>query len=696
MGNLRPTVGVALSGGGVRAASFGLGAVEELHAQRGILRGEKSADWISAVSGGSYIAGTITLLNAGNRATYADGTNAGGTDLPEGASPVSESAIRYLLAHSRYLIDQGGWLVVLRIVVLFAAGLVTLAVLTSWVATMTIGDLGFLGAWARRLSGFAPEWLESSPLAQWAVGILGVVGLIASLRIARMRPPKESSRTVRTLLGIGILALSLLAISVTFLAIPSLTDRLDATPFLSSPQWLIENGIPIIVAVGAILLFAILLNLLAVPLVFVRVPARIVSFIVARSIPWVIGVALISWVGLWVFHLLIQGTDETADIATSITAFIVFFGVLLAAVIVSPVPGLISPHRPYRALIARCFAVRRNAAGEVEAMPRADEVALSSLLPEGSPVRFPELIICAAANVTDVGSSAAGSNVLPLMLGGSTVSIPTKPGAIISTRNLEQMRSPRPGYGIVAPRPMLGLSSAIAIAGAAVSPAMGRTTMPSLRPLLTAFNIRLGVWLPNPLSEDARAKVEAHQEKHFGVGIDQLVWELFGRHSVKYPLIYASDGGHFENLGIFELLRRQCAVVWAVDASADPRGLCAALAKAIRLAHSELDCHVDFNLDEFAERDSKGRPTSVFASGSVRYADGSTGIIHVVRLGVTAKHSSALKQYQLEDRAFPYHSTIYQVFKWERFDSYRLLGQETMGMLLASLPSDSEEAMEII
>ena len=50
-----------------------------------------------------------------------------------------------------------------------------------------------------------------------------------------------------------------------------------------------------------------------------------------------------------------------------------------------------------------------------------------------------------------------------------------------------------------------------------------------------------------------------------------FVAELFGLLSDQFKSVYLTDGGHIENLGIYELLRRRCRVIIAVDAEADSR-----------------------------------------------------------------------------------------------------------------------------
>ena len=114
--------------------------------------------------------------------------------------------------------------------------------------------------------------------------------------------------------------------------------------------------------------------------------------------------------------------------------------------------------------------------------------------------------------------------------------------------------------------PDLDLAAAMAISGAAASSNMGSNTIKALAPTLAILNIRLGFWLLNPrVIADARYKSVIAR-------LDRLYFlkEMLGWLSEDDDLIYLTDGGHIENLGIYELLRRRCALIIAVDAEADP------------------------------------------------------------------------------------------------------------------------------
>ena len=117
--------------------------------------------------------------------------------------------------------------------------------------------------------------------------------------------------------------------------------------------------------------------------------------------------------------------------------------------------------------------------------------------------------------------------------------------------------------------PDLVLATAMATSGAAASANMGRSTIKILTFSLSLLNIRLGYWLPNParLGEFARRFVRARPN----IGPWFFATETTGRLDEKTLNVYLTDGGHIENLGIYELLQRRCKVILAVDAEADPR-----------------------------------------------------------------------------------------------------------------------------
>lgn len=231
----------------------------------------------------------------------------------------------------------------------------------------------------------------------------------------------------------------------------------------------------------------------------------------------------------------------------------------------------------------------------------------------------------------------------------------------------------------------MALSKAATISAAAVSPNMGKVTQRTLSVLLTLFNLRLGWWVPNPRpSSWLRRQLQRPIV---------LYWtELLGIASHKVPIVYLSDGGHFENLGMYELLRRRCKFIIAVDCSGEPSDPESDL-NFSGLAEPARRCRIDFGIDIDIDlrplmRDPKtGQVKSHFAAGRIRYptqsgrgsdypSEDSTGVLVYIKPGrVEGKQSPDILNYVRQiDPAFPHNPTFDQQFDSAQFESYRELG----------------------
>ena len=650
-------VGICLSGGGLRAAAFGLGALQALQDRRGLLRGPEAATWLSAVSGGSYIAGAITLVNAGTRAKRVDGLPIEGTtDLPPGTGPFEPGSpeANHVLRRCRYLIEDGGWKTSLLLGTMLVSGVLVLAILIGWVGTMLLADPALLGP--------AP-----ADDLRWLVAIAALISYVLLFFIWRRLLRIER-------LGVRLLLFPVACIPFVLLVLttPSLAAVIGDLGPLSQPEWWADSFV--LVAVVVLVLF--LVPILALQVRQTRGAGRLALTANALLLPKILALLGLTWAGFWVWRAM--------ENEASLAGVGIFFGILFLGALVATIdlPGRVSPHRPYRDMLARCFAVVRTGGGAAAVTDPAS-ISLASLAPgeRGKTDSFPTLLICAAANVSDIGATAAGTNVLPFVISPSTVGIAGKEWKM-ATSDLEALKRPAK-VASGAEEPVMSLPTAIAITGAAVAPAMGRMTRGHLRPYFVAFNLRLGVWLPNPLSEKARKAVEEHESKP-EAGVDQLFLELFGTHRATANSIYVSDGGHYEKLGLVELVRRRCRTVWCVDSSSGKPGRAAALAQALMLAEAETGAEIDIDLSRF-DRDpsanttvGKPRLLSTHAIGRIRYPDGEDGTLIVVKIGLCAETPRMLEEYQAIDTAFPYHSTINQVYRAERFTAYRRLGWDSM------------------
>lgn len=218
--------------------------------------------------------------------------------------------------------------------------------------------------------------------------------------------------------------------------------------------------------------------------------------------------------------------------------------------------------------------------------------------------------------------------------------------------------------------PHLNLGTAMAISAAAASPNMGSATIKSLRFLMTLLNIRLSYWLPNPkflINDEARKKF-----KYRRLGLSYLLREAFGLINEKTAYVNCSDGGHIENLGIYELLRRQCKTIICIDAEADPKYACGGLAILQRYAQIDLGVSIDLDISEIKPL-SDHSPTN-FAIGIVNYLNGDKGKIIYLKLSYTGHEPGYVRNYKSLHPNYPHDSTGDQFFDETQFEVYRALG----------------------
>jgi hypothetical protein len=220
--------------------------------------------------------------------------------------------------------------------------------------------------------------------------------------------------------------------------------------------------------------------------------------------------------------------------------------------------------------------------------------------------------------------------------------------------------------------------------------------------LFALTGARLGAWLPNPAFVDAVA--EAQRVRNWTMpGLPRtrrvtcLLRELFNVHPIEERLLQVTDGGHYENLGIVELLRRRCRTIYCVDGGGDSPPTAQGLAQAIALAESELGVTISLDDPFIAEPGSGALPnatpslTSLQAvlarspviTGRITYPQASglttphnTGRLIVGRALLWSELPYWLLSYALWSPVFPHDSTGDQFFGDDEFTAYLQLGRE--------------------
>jgi hypothetical protein len=248
------------------------------------------------------------------------------------------------------------------------------------------------------------------------------------------------------------------------------------------------------------------------------------------------------------------------------------------------------------------------------------------------------------------------------------------------------------------------LGAAISISGAAVSPNMGYHSSPSVTAMLTAFNARLGAWVGNPHNK--------HTWKHRGprLGLLYLLYEMFGRTDECSNYVYLSDGGHFDNTGVYELVRRRCRFIVVCDAGADGDFGLEDLGNLVRKVRIDFGVRIDIDVSNLKRRPDQWALAHV-AVGKIRYGDvdgdpgnaaerdedpnfnekSKDGVLVYIKPTLTGDEPADILNYAGEHRSFPHESTLNQFFTESQFESYRALGyhsvKETLGHVVTELGS---------
>ncbi len=228
------------------------------------------------------------------------------------------------------------------------------------------------------------------------------------------------------------------------------------------------------------------------------------------------------------------------------------------------------------------------------------------------------------------------------------------------------------------------VGTAMAISGAAVSPNMAGKTDSSIAFLLTLLDVRLGWWLGNPRRTDTWTRSGP------AVGLAWLMAELTGSTNDTGHYVYLSDGGHFENLGIYELVRRRCRYVVACDSEEDNAFTFGGLGNAIRKCRSDFGVEIEIDITKLKPAAGQRCAEAHCAIGTIQYPahagePGPKGTLIYIKISLTGDEPADLKQYSLVTEEFPHESTANQWFDETQFESYRTLGFHVARSVFLSL-----------
>ena len=759
-------IGICCSGGGIRSASFNLGVLQALQEHGRLQEAEYLASvsggsYIAA--GVAMVAKTYEGDPAGSPGDDSDPELVTPAAPPFGRGSPEE---QYLRNRVSYLAPTGSakaflaWRVLLGLLINLA---LIGAVLTVFAAILAIyyreQDPGLIrpppeGA----VVGATPDgWV-------WGLGLgLSAFALMMGVFSVLFRPLGRRREGFRRFLEVWSLFIFLLGLVIFLLelVVPQLIDVLrdNNTTEVEAKN---RVGVGISASVAGILA-AIVVQLrarIADPGKAIEEatkwqaklgPRARLAFVYVAT--WVLGPLLLFTMLVATTMVQLESTNRWVQIGVPLTALVILIGFTRFADLNSW-----SLHPFYRQRLCTAFALRRikgsgnPASGHAEPRREGELVPLSMtrVVPHQPPfdsTTWPTLLVCAAANLSDPGASPPGRGVTSFTFSADEIGGPLVGG--VKTKEFEDALTPKRTRDFTLP-------ATVAMSGAAISPSMGKFTRPSLRFLLALANVRTGVWVPNPrrmesfvalrgalrrqakarqpelgrlrgllerlranvlptswFSADERAEamtdaLEQDGKKRYLMPRPSpryLAKELLGWNSVNDKFLYISDGGHYENLGLVELLRRGCMRIYCFDASGGKQ--LGTLGDAIALARSELGVEIAFDdgsLDELME-DKDGLAKHSCATGTVRFTRTSAGhpltsdqvsgrIIYVPTV-MTSDLPWDVHAFKAKDPSFPHHSTLNQLFTDQKFEAYRVLGYHAAANAIDamdghSVPPDSE------
>ncbi len=557
-------IGIALSGGGVRAACLGLGALQRAEDLGVFTR----ASFLSAVSGGSYIATAFVAARS---------TGDGEETRPWQRGSREEAHLRRNL---RYLAED--WadqcLALASYVVRTAVHLLQFAAVLVVVGS----SLGLLYRTFGTLTAEGPLLEAGHSTERYVCAVLLLV--LGAMIDRGTRSPRADPWLDRLYVERRHLRRLVMAL-VAVLVVPDLvavgTNLFNARKLDISAA----RGPVLAFLVGAVLIGAVVLGTQGF---FPRSRLLKVAGMALRAVFSLAVLTIFVLPPLAIVSQQASQQQSTAALAlVTSAAFLLFCGTFVHA-------NSTSLHSTYARRLSRAYIIReapwscgpadpgqRRGDPPPASPQRLESIHLSDLPREG----VPDLLLCAAVNV-GADESAQGEGCTSFVFSSDYCGFPAQD---VNFRDAVAKRS---------------CAELVAASGAAIAPNMGRLTRKSARALLALLNLRLGLWIQAPAPRDNETTRLGSAKDRIAQALPPYIvegwrepgplwtWrEAFGAVSKDYECLFISDGGHWDNSGIIELMRRRCQTIFAVDAAVDDMRL-SNLLRAMSLARTELGVEV--------------------------------------------------------------------------------------------------------
>jgi len=714
-------VGLAISGGGIRSASFGLGFLQAL-AKYELL---KKVDYLSTVSGGGYIGSSLTWLlhkrwqvikaaEGGTEDLPQPEFGVGPDDFPFGTRPNQRSSeqgpgsrekmslLRHLRQNINYLFP-GGCLGITALMSALFRGFILNALVYGPVLVFVMMLLALIGTLGIHKFGLIMVWLIT-PFETITVN-RGVIIQMGDL------------------IGYVYVAVALFGVSV----ILSIIYGLAATFARFNPVFLynLHHKYFCVMRILWVLSF--------VALILASLPYAI-NALAGLKVEGGIGVTLGGILsGIWSYVRTSSIREPTIKIPTNlivtVAAFLLIYGVLLLGYIVAEqlltrsnvlidklstipysfslllVPFLIgllininyvTLHGYYRDRLMELFMPDVERLSEEQYNHRANRANLTPIhamcdyeKEAVGPYHIINTNILLPGSKIPKFKARGGDNFIlsPLFCGS----------AATGWQDAKKFIKGNMTY-----------SSAMAISGAAVNPNTGSNgvgpTRNSLLSLVMALlNLRLGVWVENPDLKLSLRHIPA-------IVFQPNLWipALYDSFipfalSEKSGFVELSDGGHFENLAVYELIRRETDVIFVSDGAADKDFKFADLANLIEKARLDFGAMIWIDIDPMVPKFSKDEHAGLhkfaeqgYSIGEINYRSGKTGVLVYLKSTLTRHLPADVYAYRLSHHAFPDEPTSDQVFDEIQFEAYRELGYQLGKTMIHELPDTLRRKLDDI
>lgn len=680
-------VGLALSGGGIRSASFSLGIMQALARYDAF----KKIDYLSTVSGGGYIGSSLTwFLN--KKWKYGKGKESDfGVDtdnFPFGTTPNTHSEtpgagsqekmsiLRHLRQNLNYLFPGNG-----LNPAAFSAALLRGIVFNVLVYMPVLIALLILLAW---LSGFG-DYLEMRKMRHLAnvSGVLFSLALVAGVIYGivcgweRFRPRFLYKLRTWYLKSAG----NLLILSAVFLIIASLPYVHDKLPELK--QWMAATGITVGGIISGIWGFV---RTGSTSETKPTIPTNLIITVAAALL--IYGFLLLSYV---LADLLVKNIALFEIVLGEYVYLAVPLGLILGAILIGSLVNVnyITLHRYYRDRLMELF------------MPELDK-ATSNLSAQAAHVANTTYI----HEMCDYDDGAVGPYHIintNIMLPGSKITKFSGRGGDNFILSPLYCGSSATGWHR-SDKYINGkftFPTAMAVSGAAVNPNTGANGEgPTRNPLLSAvmgfLNLRLGVWVENP---NLINPFKYYMPNLWSPGLrDIFLPKLMNEES---RFVELSDGGHFENLGMYELVRREVDLIIVCDGAADNNFKFTDFANLVEKVRLDFGAIIEIDLDPLIPKKGDNHEYGLekmaqqgHAIGTIKYRNKEKpGFLIYIKSTIVPKLPADIYGYKLTHKKFPDETTGDQFFDEKQFEAYRELGFQLGKRMLYSLPENLDDLL---